>query len=79
MKTNFKIQSTLLDVVKQVWNTVSLNESKQTIMDYLNNESKIKDADKVKMKTALSEITSKSRLDMYLANAVLKYEGMGVV
>lgn len=79
MKTNFKIQSTLLDVVKQVWNTVSLNESKQTIMDYLNNESKIKDVDKLKMKMALSEITSKSRLDMYLANAVLKYEGMGVV
>lgn len=79
MKNNFKLQSTLLDVVKQVWNTVSLVEGKQTLMNYLNTTSKIKETDKQRMKDTINEIKNKSKLDSYLANAVLKYEGMGVV
>lgn len=72
------IKSSLVNIINQVWAETDFYKAKQMILNYLN-DSKIKEIDKKKMILEIEfNVRSKSRLDTYLTNALLKYEGMGL-
>jgi hypothetical protein len=77
MKRKPKIQSTLTNVCSQIWEMNDVNSAKELLIDYVNG-TKVKDEDKKRMAYDVSIITSKMKLDRYVANALLKYEGLGV-
>lgn len=71
------IKSSLEKIIQQVWSEKDLNKAKNIVTSYLN-DSKIKDEDKKKMTQFIDKITTKGKLDYYLANSLLKYEGSGL-
>ena len=71
------IQSTLTKIAEQVFTAKSCDEAKKITLDFLN-ESKINEDDRKKM---ISEIETKKdlvKLQIYIANALLKFEGLSV-
>ena len=71
------IQSTLTKIAEQVFTAKSCDEAKKIALDYLS-ESKINEEDRVKM---IAEIETKKdlvKLQIYIANALLKFEGLSV-
>ena len=71
------IKSTLEKIVQQAWAEKDLTKAKQIVTDYLTS-SKIKEEDKKKMMTTINGINNKYKLDYYLANSLLTYEGSGL-
>ena len=72
------IKSSLEKVISEVWAEPNFVKAKKIILDYLN-DSKIKEEDKKKMALEIEfNVRDKTRLDFYLTNALLKYEGMSV-
>ena len=73
-----ELKSSLEKIIKEVWAETNFPKAKQMMLDFLN-ESKIKEEDKKKMALEIEfNIRSKPRLDYYLTNALLKYEGMSL-
>ena len=71
------IQSTLTKIAEQVFTAKSCDEAKKIALDYLS-ESKINEEDRVKM---IAEIETKKdlvKLQIYIANALLKFEGLSL-
>ena len=71
------IQSTLTKIAEQVFTAKSCDEAKKIALDYLS-ESKINEEDRVKM---IAEIEIKKdlvKLQIYIANALLKFEGLSL-
>lgn len=68
-------ESTLTSITEQVWSAKTAQEAKTTIIDYLETTN-VKD--KKKMIWDVSQLTSLTRIQFYFANALLKFEGMGV-
>ena len=71
------IQSTLTKIAEQVFTAKSCDEAKKISLDFLN-ESKINEEDRKKM---ISEIETKKdlvKLQIYIANALLKFEGLSM-
>jgi hypothetical protein len=71
------IASTLENIIQDVWKETNLDKAKLIITTYIG-ESKIKDEDKNKIFNNLKQITSKFKLDYYMANSLLTYEGKGL-
>lgn len=71
------IQSTLNNVIQEAWQEPNLAKAKTLVLTYVS-ESKIKEEDKKRMTVAINEIKYKNKLDYYLANSLLKYEGLSV-
>lgn len=71
------IKSALEKIIQQVWGTKDLEAAKQIVTDFVTN-SKINDASKKIMLNNIAAIINKPRLDLYLANALLKFEKMGI-
>lgn len=69
------ITSTLATIASQIFQSSSLEEAKQLCLAYLQ-DSKIKDSDRLKMISEIERMESLSKLQRYLANALLKYEGL---
>ena len=71
------IQSTLTQIAEKVFTAKSCDEAKKIALDYLS-ESKINEEDRVKM---IAEIETKKdlvKLQIYIANALLKFEGLSL-
>lgn len=75
--SKIQIVSTLEGVIQKAWAEPSLTEARKAVEEHING-SKIKPDDKIKIVKVMGEITSKPKFDFYLANALLKYEGLGV-
>jgi hypothetical protein len=75
--SKFKIESILVEVSEQVFACTNLNEGKNIIISLLERKN-INEADKKIMLYTLSNIKSLSRLQTYVCNSLLKYEGLGV-
>jgi len=75
--SKFKIESILVEVSEQVFACTNLNEGKNIIISLLERKN-INMADKKIMLYTLSNIKSLSRLQIYVCNSLLKYEGLGV-
>ena len=68
-----KIVSTLTNVCQNIWKTKCVDTGKKLLTEYVM-QSKIKDSDKNKILDSLKTITVKKKLDIYVANSLLKYE-----
>jgi hypothetical protein len=72
-----KIESTLSSIAREVFAATNASDAKRIFIDYVSN-SHIKESDKVKMLTEASKMSSLLQLHRYTANALLKYEGLGL-
>lgn len=72
-----QIISTLDKIAEQVFKAKDLTLAQNIAISHLN-ESKIKESDKNKMIQEISNMKSLQKLQYYCANALLKYEGLGV-
>lgn len=70
-------ESTLNQVAQIVWGMRSLEEAREAFITHVES-TKIKDVDRLTMVNNVNGIRSKSKLDLYLANSLLKFEGLGV-
>jgi len=77
MVKHIKIESTLAKVANVVFETKDFKLAQQTAIEHLK-ESNIKESDKLKMIDEMSKFTNLQRLQSYCANALLKYEGLGI-
>ena len=71
------IASTLENIIQDVWKEKDLEKAKIIVTTYIS-DSKIKDEDKNKILNNLKTIKSKLKLDYYMANSLLTYEGKGL-
>lgn len=71
---SFSLKSGLEKVINQAWEEKDLSKAKQIVIDFLEN-SGIKEEDKNKMIATIQAQSNKLKLDYYLANALLKFEG----
>ena len=72
-----KLESTLTNIAEQVFSATSVEQAKTIALDFLK-ESKIKEEDRKKM---IAEIETKKdlvKLQIYVANALLKFEGLSL-
>jgi len=72
-----KIESTLSSIAKDVFAAKDAMDAKRIFIDYVSS-SRIKESDKVKMLAEVSKMSSLMQLHRYTANALLKYEGLGL-
>ena len=72
-----KIISTLDKIAEAVFTSKDLTSAQNIALAHLN-ESKIKESDKNKMIQEITNMKSLQKLQYYCANALLKYEGLGV-
>ena len=72
-----ELKSALEKVIQEAWGEKDMDKSKKLVLDFVL-PSKIKEEDKKRMEVALGEIKTKRKLDYYLANALLKFEGSGL-
>lgn len=72
-----KLESTLTNIAEQVFSATSVEQAKTIALDFLS-DSKIKEEDRKKM---IAEIETKKdlvKLQIYVANALLKFEGLSL-
>jgi hypothetical protein len=72
-----KIKSIFEQISEKVFTMRNLGEAQQFIVDFVN-EKKINEKDKQSIITNTLNAKSIQRLQTYLCNSLLKYEGMGV-
>jgi hypothetical protein len=72
-----KIKSIFEQISEKVFTMRNLGEAQQFIVDFVN-EKKINEKDKQSIITNTLSAKSIQRLQTYLCNSLLKYEGMGV-
>ena len=72
-----KIESTLSSIAREVFAASNAIDAKRIFIDYVSS-SHIKESDKQKMLTEASKMTSLLQIHRYTANALLKYEGLGL-
>lgn len=77
MVKHIKIESTLAKIANVVFETKDFKLAQQTAIEHLTG-SGIKESDKLKMIDEISKAKNLQRLQIYCANALLKYEGLGV-
>lgn len=75
--SKYKITSTLTTICQEIWSNPSLEQGKNTMIEYVNSTG-IKDVDKKRIISAVNTCATKRRLDQYVANSILMFEGMGV-
>jgi len=71
------IQSTLTKIAEKVFTAKSCDDAKKIALDYLS-ESKINKEDRVKMIAEIEQKKDLVKLQTYIANALLKFEGLSV-
>ena len=71
------IQSTLASIAKDVFVAPDASTARQIFIDFVSG-SRIKESDKIKMLAEVAKMTSLLQIHRYTANALLKYEGLGL-
>jgi hypothetical protein len=72
-----KIESTLSSIAREVFAATNAVDAKGIFIDYVSS-SHIKESDKNKMLAEASKMSSLLQIHRYTANALLKYEGLGL-
>jgi F0F1-type ATP synthase delta subunit len=72
-----KIKSVLEQIAATVFTMTNVADAKNYINEFINSKD-INDKDKASIVKAVAEIKSMIKLQTYLCNALLKYEGMGM-
>ena len=71
-----KIESTLAQIAEQVFKVSDVNTAKDLFVEHVR-QTKIKDEDRKKMIVEMARQTNINGVYRYMANALLKYEGLG--
>lgn len=74
---NIYLKSILEQISQQIWDETDLEKAKKIAVDHLQ-QSKVDEDDKKDMVKEIQNQTKKYKLDFYIANALLKYEGYGL-
>lgn len=72
-----KIKSVLEEIAPQVFQIRNLDEAKELILTYIG-EKKIKETDKQIIVNNVSQLKHINAVHRYVANSLLKYEGLGL-
>ena len=72
-----QLTSTLDTIATQVFEAKTLEQAKTICFEYLK-ESKIKESDRLKMISEIEKMKYLHKVQLYIANALLKFEGLGV-
>jgi len=72
-----KIKSVLEEVAPQVFQIRDLSEAKRVILSFIETKN-IKDTDKKIIIDNVSQFKNISAVHRYIANSLLKYEGLGI-
>jgi len=72
-----QIKSTLASVAEAVFSATDVQTAQTLFLSHVSG-SGIKAEDRVKMLTEVSKMTSLNQIHRYTANALLKYEGLGL-
>lgn len=73
-----KFESKLTDVISHVYNAPTVFHAKSILIPFLR-ESRIKESDKKKMIDQAEKINDLVRFQTYATNALLKFEGLGII
>lgn len=76
-KTNYNFKSVLEQIINDVYKMTDVNEAKKFIENFLE-EKKIDNVTKSQMLQNISEIKSMLKLQFYMTNSLLRFEGMSV-
>jgi hypothetical protein len=76
-KTNYNFKSVLEQIINDVYKMTDVNEAKKFIENFLE-EKKIDNVTKSQMLQNISEIKSMLKLQFYITNSLLRFEGMSV-
>jgi hypothetical protein len=77
MAKHIKIESTLAKIANVVFETKDFKEAQQVALEHLE-ESTIKESDRLKMIQEIKNTKTLQRLQIYIANSLLKYEGLSL-
>ena len=72
-----QIKSNLDSIAADVFAASNVVDAKRIFIDHIS-ASRIKESDKVKMLAEVAKMSSLLQLHRYTANALLKYEGLGL-
>ena len=72
-----QIKSNLDSIAADVFAACNIMDAKRIFIDHIS-ASRIKESDKSKMLAEVSRMSSLLQLHRYTANALLKYEGLGL-
>ena len=72
-----KIKSVLEEIAPKVFQMRNLEEAKDVIINHINSKG-IKDEDKKIITVNVSQLKNINAVHRYMANSLLKYEGLGV-
>ena len=72
-----KIISTLAQIAEEVFKTTDVEQAKSLFTEHIS-QTKIKTEDKNKMIVEMAKLNNITAVHRYVANALLKYEGMGL-
>jgi hypothetical protein len=72
-----QIKSIFEQIASEVFNMKDVNKAKQFVTDFVTNK-KIKDEDKTVIINNVNNCKSISRIQTYICNSLLRYEGMSV-
>jgi hypothetical protein len=72
-----QLVSTLDKIATQVFEAKTLEQAKTICLDFLK-DSQIKESDRLKMITEIEQMKYLHKVQLYIANALLKFEGLGV-
>jgi hypothetical protein len=72
-----QLVSTLDNIATQVFEAKTLEQAKTICLNFLK-ESKIKESDRLKMINEIEQMKYLHKVQLYIANALLKFEGLGV-
>ena len=71
------LTSTLTQIAEQVFTAKTCDEAKKIALDFLS-ESKINEEDRKKMISEIEQKKDLVKLQIYIANALLKFEGLSL-
>ena len=71
------LTSTLTQIAEQVFTAKTCDEAKKIAFDFLS-ESKINEEDRKKMISEIEQKKDLVKLQIYIANALLKFEGLSL-
>jgi hypothetical protein len=74
--SNVKIKSIFEQISEIVFNTADLGFAKQNTIEFVSSKN-INNKDKQSILKAINECTTLYKFQNYIANALLKYEGLG--
>ena len=72
-----QIKSIFEQIASEVFNMKDVNKAKQFVTEFVNNK-KIKDEDKTVIIDNVNNCKSISRIQTYICNSLLRYEGMSL-